>query len=321
MQYYFRNDILVLDEKVKYIMIAAVGATCRAIQTVTAPNNVYFSHSCWGKTLVGNDVPLNWRIGFSPYEMADPYLRAVQKIHPEVKTIATISPNDTSGWDGAKGQIRAAEKLGIKCVAEIYYEREQQDFHSILAQILAKKPDLIDLGGSPPPTGAVILKQLYGMGYRGVKTWAPCSVISLVIDIAGQDAVEGLYLSVSWDHLSPKFTTPQLREVMQWYQNTYKESWDYFGLTAYVNANIVFNVMEKIQSIDPVKVTEGIIANQPYNTILGPVGYGNADVYGLPRAMLHPLVLSKVVKGKVINTSFALHPDLEKLSGKWTFPE
>lgn len=312
---------LILDEKVKYIMDAAVGATCRAIQTITAPNNVYFSFSCWGKMLCGPEVPLNWRVGFSPYEMSDAFIVGLSKANPKAKTIATISPNDTSGWDGAKGEIRAAEKVGIKSVAEIYYEREQQDFHSILGQILGKKPDIVDLGGTPAGTGGLILKQLHEMGYRGIKAWAVCSMASLAQEVAGKDAAEGLYIAVNWDYLSPKYTLPGLREFIKWYENKYKESLDYFGLTAYVNSKIVFSVMEKIQSIDPIKVSEGIMANQPYDTILGPVVYGNAEVYGLPRAMLHPLVLSKIEKGKVVNTSFGLHPDLAKVVGNWSFPK
>jgi branched-chain amino acid transport system substrate-binding protein len=36
---------LVFDDKVKYVMGGSIGATCRAIQTITAPNNVYFSFS------------------------------------------------------------------------------------------------------------------------------------------------------------------------------------------------------------------------------------------------------------------------------------
>jgi len=312
---------LIYSEKVKYIMVAAVGATGRAIQTVTVRNNVFFSFSCWGKMLLGPKMPLNFRFGFSPYEMSDAYVQAVKKIYPNAKTIATISPNDTSGWDGAKGDIRAAKKLGIKCVAEEYYERDQTDFHATLTRILSKKPDILDLATSPMSTGGVILKQAYEMGYKGPKAWNACSMASRAIKIAGEEAAEDLFLCVNWNYLSPKLTLPALREVIKKYEDKYKEDWDYYGICAYAGAQIVFSNMQKIQSIDPSKVAKAMVANQPYDTFLGPVVFGNAEVYGVPHAMLHPLVLSRVHNGQLENMSFGLHPDLAKVVGGWKFPQ
>jgi len=312
---------LVFSDKVKFILAGSVGATCRAVQTVTAPNWVMFAMGCWGKMLLGPKVPLNYRFGFSPYEMSDPYLAAIKKLYPQAKTIATISPNDTSGWDGAKGDIRAAKKVGIECVAEEYYERGQTDFHATLTRILAKKPDILDLATTPMSTGGIILKQAYELGYRGPKAWTACSVAAIAIKIAGKEAAEDLYLSVNFDYFSPKYTLPALREIAKRNMERYGEPMDYYGFAAYAHGKIVFQNMEKTQSIDPAKIAEAIVVNQPYDTIYGPVVYGNEAVYGLPRAMLHPMVLSRVHNGKLENISYALHPDLSKVVGDWKFPE
>ncbi len=310
---------LVLSEKVKYIMIAAVGATGRAIQTVTAPNEVFFAFSCWGKELLGPQVPLNFRFGHSPYEVSDAYIAGIRNAHPEIKKIATLSPNDTSGWDGAKGDIRAAKKLGIEAVAEEYYEREQQDFRATLTRILAKKPDLIDLATSPMSTGGVILKQLHELGYRGPKAWAACSMASTAVKVSGKEAAEGLYLAVNWNYTSPRYTLKALHEVVNAYKSKYGEDWDYFGIASYVGAKIVFANMEKIGSVDPKLVADAIVKNQPYDTVFGPLIFGNASVYGLPRNMIHPLVLSRIHSGELENVTYGLHPDLQKVVGNWQF--
>jgi branched-chain amino acid transport system substrate-binding protein len=310
---------LVLSENVKFILVAAVGATCRAIQTVTASNNVFFGFSCWGKELLGPKVPLNFRMNLSPYEMSDAYIAGIRKIHPNIKTIATISPNDTSGWDGAKGDIRAAKKLGIEVVAEEYYERDQQDFRATLTRILAKKPDLIDLATSPISTGGVILKQAYELGYRGPKAWPACSLASAAVKISGKEAAENLYPGISWDFISTHYTTAGLRNVVAQYKKKYGEDWDYIGISGYVGARIVFSTMEKAGSLDPATVAEAMVKNQPYDTIFGPTIFGNADIYGLPRNMIHPLVLSRVRDGKLENISFGLHPELAKVVGDWKF--
>lgn len=310
---------LVFSDKVKFIMVAAVGATGRAIQTVTAPNDVFFAFSCWGKDLLGPQVPLNFRFGHSPYEVSDAYVAGIKNAHPNVKRIATISPNDTSGWDGAKGDIRAAKKLGIEVVAEEYYEREQQDFRATLTRILARKPDLIDLATSPMSTGGVILKQLYELGYRGPKAWSACSMASEAVKVSGKEAAEGLYLAVNWNYTSPKYTLKPLHDAVNAYKKKYGEDWDYFGIAAYVGAKIVFANMEKIGSVDPKAVAEALVKNQPYDTVFGPLIFGNAEIYGLPRNMIHPLVLSRVHDGQVENVTYGLHPDLQKAVGKWEF--
>jgi branched-chain amino acid transport system substrate-binding protein len=312
---------LIYDKKVKYLLGAAVGATCRGIQTITAPNDVMFTFCCWGKMLLGKKVPLNFRVGHSPFEMADAFLSGIKRIHPNIKTIATFSPNDTSGWDGGKGAIRAAKAVGIKCVAEEYYERGTTDFHASLTRVLAKKPDLIELAASPMSTGGILLKQAYEMGYRGHKSWLALSMPIGVIKIAGPEATEGLYQCASWDYYSPKFTLPLTGEVMRKYKKRYGEEWDYFGFNNYAIVKIIFETMQREQTIDPVKVAEAMVANQPYLTFLGPVVFGNESVYGLPRSMLHPLVVSQVRKGKLVNISYGLHPDLKKVIGDWRFPQ
>jgi branched-chain amino acid transport system substrate-binding protein len=310
---------LVFSDNSKFILLAAVGATCRAIQTVTAPNDVFFAFSCWGKELLGTRVPLNFRFGHSPYEVSDAYLLAIRTAHPNIKTIATLSPNDTSGWDGAKGDLRAAKKLGIETVAEEYYERDQQDFRATLTRILSKKPDLIDLATSPVSTGGVILKQLYELGYRGPKAWNACTMASEAVKVSGKEAAEGLYLALNWDYASPKFTLKPLHDAVAAYRAKYHEEWDYMGIAAYVGARITFANMEKIGSTDAKAVAEALVKNQPYDTVFGPTIFGNADVYGLPRNMIHPVVLSRIHDGQLENVSYGLHQDLQKVVGDWKF--
>lgn len=312
---------LVFEHKVKYIFGGAVGATCRAAQTITAPNNVMYSYSCWGKELQTKDVPLNFRAEFSPWEVSDAYFKAVKKIYPNARTFATISPNDTSGWDGGKGDIAGAKKVGIDCVAEEYYERAQEDFHGVLGRILAKKPDIIDLATSPMGTGGLILKQMYELGYRGPKVWVAGTLPPAAIKVCGPEAAEDLYNALYWDFYG-KYTLPELRALVKEYETRYKESVDYTALGQYCFMRVAFGAMERAGTIDPVKVANAIVAGQPYKSVVGPYMFGMAKFYGgEPRAALHPMILSVIKKGKVINLSYELHEELRAKVGDWKFPE
>lgn len=312
---------LVLEHQVRYVLGGAVGATCRAGQTVTAPNGVLYSFVCWGKELLGKKVPLNFRTELSPWEVSDAYLEAVKKLHPNMKTIATISPNDTSGWDGAKGDIAAAKKAGIEAVAEEYYERSATDFHGLLGRVLSKKPDLIDVAASPMSTGGLILKQAYEMGYRGPKIWVAGTYPPAAIKISGPEAAEDLYTSMYWDYQG-KYTTPELNAIVNRYREKYKEDWDYVGIAQYSFIKAVFEVMEKEGTIDPVKVADGLVKHQPYNSVLGPYMFGQAKFYdGPPRQALHPIVLGAYKKGKLENIAFSLPQELKAKVGEWKFPQ
>ncbi len=312
---------LVFEHKVKFIFGGAVGATCRAAQTITAPNKVMYSYCCWGKELQTKDVPLNFRAMFSAWEVNDGYFRGVKKVYPNAKTFATISPNDTSGWDGAKADIAAANKVGIRCVAEEYYERAQDDFHGVLGRILAKKPDIIDLATSPMGTGGLILKQMHELGYQGPKVWAAGTMPPAAIKVCGPEAAEDLYTVMYWDFYG-KYTLPELRAVVKEYETRYKEPLDYSALGQYSFIKVAFTAMERAGTLDPVKVADAIIAGQPYKSVLGPYMFGMAKFYGgEPRQALHPMILSVVKKGKLVNLGYELHEELRAKIGDWKFPE
>jgi branched-chain amino acid transport system substrate-binding protein len=312
---------LIYDDKTKYILAGAVGACCRAAETATIPNNVMFVFSCAGKELLGPDKPLNFRDTMSSEEQCFALLSIVKKANPHIKTIAVLSTNDTTGWDSCKGLIRAAEKLGIKCVAEEYFERDVTDFHPVLARILAKKPDLIDNAGTPLATGCIVFKQAYEMGYRGAKSWLGCGMPQGLVNMAGLEASEGVYLGSSWDYNDPKFNTRELGEKLKLYKARYGDEWDYTGLGTYASSKIIFDSMIKAQSLDPHVIAKTMLETQPHQTFLGPAIFGMEAYYGINRQILHPAVMGQIRKGKMVNAGYAIHPDLAKVVGDWKFPQ
>lgn len=313
---------LIYDDKTKFILAGAVGACCRAAETATIPNGVMFVFSCAGKELLGADKPLNFRDSMSSEEQCYALMAIVKKANPHIKTIAVLSSNDTTGWDSCKGLIRAAEKFGIKCVAEEYFERDVTDFHPVLARILAKKPDLLDNAGTPLATGCIVFKQAYEMGYRGVKSWLGCGMPQGLVNMAGPEASEGTYLGSSWDYNDPKFNMRELTEKLKVYKARYGDEWDYTGISTYASAKIIFDSMIKAQSLDPHVIAQTMVETQPHQTFLGPYIFGNEGYYGIKRAGMHPAVMGQIQKGKMVNAGFAIHPDLAKLIGEnWKFPQ
>ena len=117
-------------------------------------------------------------------------------------------------------------------VAEEFYERGTNDMYPILTRILAKKPDLIDLGGSTPGDAATIFKQLYELGYKGEKAWTSGTNPSQILELCGREAAEGIWFTYGQD-VEGANATPQTRAFAKRYRAKFHESLAISEITSY----------------------------------------------------------------------------------------
>jgi len=88
---------LIFQDKVKYIIGNAVGATCNAAQTITEPNKVMFSFVCWGHNNLAPEKPYSFRSMLSQWELAEPFYRWVRR-----------TTRKSSGWPPSRPTTPAA---------------------------------------------------------------------------------------------------------------------------------------------------------------------------------------------------------------------
>jgi branched-chain amino acid transport system substrate-binding protein len=169
---------LVSQDKIQYLIGGVIAATGMAELPITQPAKVVTTSLWWGKGIIGSDKPFSFRQTISQMEIAPAMYAWIKKNNPNIKTMAQINPNDTSGWDTAAAVREAAEANGIQVIAQEFFERGTKDMYPFLTRILAKKPDLIDVAVTAPGDGALIVKQLYELGYKGAKAWT-CAVMKL----------------------------------------------------------------------------------------------------------------------------------------------
>jgi branched-chain amino acid transport system substrate-binding protein len=289
---------LIFGDKVKYIIGAQVGATCDAIQLVSEPNKVWFSFGCWGIKNLGVEKPFSFRMPPGPLELNPVMYEFIKKKNPNIKSVAIINPNDTSGWDCSKGAKLGANKVGYQVVADIYYERGTADFGSFVSKVLAAKPDLIDLAGSPPGDAGLITKLLHERGYKGAKAYGAAMNSEPYIRVAGE-AAEGTFIGVGWD-LEGDFVRPSVKELAKKFRAKFKDPIGANGLAEYAAAQMVFAAMQKTGSIEVETIVEYITTNKN-ETVLGPIVIGGKEDYGINRQFLVPMVASIVKGGKVVN--------------------
>ena len=290
---------LIFQDKVKYIIGNAVGATCNAVQTVSEPQKVLFAFVCWGTNNLGPDKPYSFRSMLSQWEVAEPFYRWVKDKHPAIKKIAIISPNDTSGLDTNTAVVKAVKSLGLELVAEETYERGTKDFYPILNKILAKKPDLLDVAASPPGEAGLILKQAHELGFKGAKGWTAGTNPASLVSISGPEAAEHLWSPLNIN-VKSDFVDAKVRKFGEEYEKRYKEVPGAIAVANYAAFDVITKAMQEAGSVDTDKVLAAL-TSRPYDTVWGRLAIGAKETYGIDRQFLYPMVISEIRSGKSVD--------------------
>jgi branched-chain amino acid transport system substrate-binding protein len=289
---------MIFKDKVTYIVGNCVGATCDAAQAVTEPNKVVFLFQCWGTKNLGPDKPYSFRAHISQWEIAPQLYNFLHQKHPEAKTLALISPNDTSGWDTTEADKKEGEKNKMKIVSNEFYKRGSTDYYPVLNKIMATKPDMIDLAGSAPGDAGLIFKQLNELGYKGIKVWTCGDPPEGWINISGMPAGEGVYLG-----LAPNFDAGAAKEVQNYsekYHQKYKDALNHLSISNYIGMKALAKAIEKAGTFDTTAVVEEL-EKLKFDTPFGAGFIGGKKTYGTNRQFIWPVTISQVQGGKAVD--------------------
>ena len=301
---------LVFQDKVKYIIGNAVGATCNAAQTITEPNKVMFSFVCWGTANLAPEKPYSFRAMLSQWELAEPFYRWVKENHPRVKRVAVISPNDTSGKDTNTAVVKALKALAFEVTADEYYERGTKDFYPVLTKLLAQKPDMIDVAAAPAGEAGLILKQAMELGFKGAKGWTAGTNPFTIIGVAGREAAEGVWspanINVKSEHVNSA-----VRKFGEAYEKRYGEVPGVIAVANFAAFDVFTQAMQRAGSVETDRVLE-VLTKERFETVWGPLVIGGKETYGIDRQFLYPLVISEVREGKIVDITQVLPAALKK---------
>ena len=301
---------LVFQDKVKYIIGNAVGATCNAAQTITEPNKVMFSFVCWGTANLAPEKPYSFRSMLSQWELAEPFYRWVKENHPKVNRVAVISPNDTSGKDTNTAVVKALKALAFEVTADEYYERGTKDFYPVLTKLLAQKPDMIDVAAAPAGEAGLILKQAMELGFKGAKGWTAGTNPFTIIGVAGREAAEGVWspanINVKSEHVNSA-----VRKFGEAYEKRYGEVPGVIAVANFAAFDVFTQAMQRAGSVETDRVLE-VLTKERFETVWGPLVIGGKETYGIDRQFLYPLVISEVREGKIVDLTQVLPAALKK---------
>ena len=95
-------------------------------------------------------------------------LEWIAKAYPEAKTMAHVAQDDLIGIEGATYTYAGAKANNIELVYDKFFAPETQDFAPVVSAMLAKKPDIINLGCSYVEYVDLIVEQCYKQGFKGI---------------------------------------------------------------------------------------------------------------------------------------------------------
>jgi branched-chain amino acid transport system substrate-binding protein len=228
--------------------------------------------------------------------------------YPNAKKEAHLSLNDVTGSVQTQEDVAAAQAEGRTVTDQVFADASTTNYTPFLTSILAKNPDILNLGGCSVGNTALIVKQARSLGFKGVIcNISPCAAQDMV-SIAGQDALEGFIstnVSLQAPLVSQKFIDLSARENAK-FGSSYGNTWDFYS-----QALVLVAAMQRAKSVDPT-VIKNILENPaqvwPYEMFVGgqaTFGTGAAKVlYGNLNYMnqiVNPYTISLVQSGKDTN--------------------
>ena len=157
---------LQLEEKVDIVLQLGGDPAIATGQFFT--KNKMVAHS-----FISSDVRAQFPYLIVPIESVPFFVGALEwiaKAYPEAKTMAHVAQDDLIGIEGATYTYAGAKANNIKVVYDKFFAPETQDFAPIVSAILAKKPDIINLGCSYVEYVDLIVEQCYKQGFKGILT-------------------------------------------------------------------------------------------------------------------------------------------------------
>jgi len=245
--------------------------------------------AAWGNSIKGPKFPLTFTQMNSVNEISEPMIAHVKKLHPEIKTVVLLNPNDATGQETEKVAKAAWEKNGVKVLASDWYERGTSEFQPIAAKLNSLKPDLVDLASTPPADAGLVFRELKALGWNGVKVVEVGTGADGLL-ATGKDAVDGTYLgaAVAVDGLSAhqKALNDGVKKVTG-------ENINSVQIGFYDSVYAIKAAMEKAQSVDPQQVAK-VMPDVKFQSFFGEVDFGGKSVYGSDQQMQLPVIITQI---------------------------
>lgn len=254
---------LVRQDGVKYVFIMASAGALALKQNVEADKVIALTSSYSAKA-----VDANSKYMFRMFSVAADYLPSLVewiKNNYKERRIVLINPNDETGWDQARLSDRLFRENGFQVLGQDLYERTQKDFQPLLTKIIGLKPEVIDLGSTPPATAGLIVRQARELGYKGLFIKTGGAGPNEIVAAAGKEAAEGMISILYADRASEGY-----KRIASEYKKSVGQDPNEILVSFYDGASVLLQAIQKAGDVnDTSKVAAAFSKALPMTSVQG----------------------------------------------------
>jgi len=301
---------LVYDEGIHYVVGPITPAGVEALKPLFRENKVFnVCMSASSEPSPEDPYHFNGITVTANGAWEDGHYALFTELFPEAKTVAHIDPTAYADpwFSVAKA---AAEKYGMTVVEQKGYELGITDFYPILAPVVTKNPDAIDMLASPPGDMALMIKQARELGYEGILMAPNAAPMDLLIEITGLAYAEG-YLMNQPDYLSP-LLPEETHELYEDFLERFPEAvggMQNTTISGYATVMLYKQGIERADSIDTEKVRA--VFDDPNFKMefpgLGERKLMGCQTYGICRNFPWFSLISEVRQGELVTLAWKWH--------------
>ncbi|VWX61752.1 ABC transporter substrate-binding protein [Burkholderiales bacterium 8X] len=287
---------LIEQDKVRFVVGPMGSASALAIKPLFEQNKVVAIIGAFSEKALDANTRYSFRGFPTQTEFAGPIVGWLKKNKPELKTVAQLEPNDETGWFSQKLLKGIYEGEGFKMVSAELFERSLKDFQPVMTRVLATRPDIIELGTTPPGTAGLMMRQARELGFKGqfVKIGGPG--VPQIVAAAGKEFAEGLICYAAAD-----VTTPNYKELQAKYEKVLKPPMNEITVYFYDASRMLLDAMQKAGTVeDTDKIRDALAKAEPYAGIQGNIRWGGQKQYGVNQQILTPTFIGLVKNGEQV---------------------
>jgi len=285
---------LVFDDKINVALGPVGTAPALAALPLASENKVLTMTMAWGDKVLSPNLPYSFRPVVPAQVFAEPQIRwVVAKLGS--KRVGALFPNDATGQDAAGIFGASYERAGAKLVAKESFERDRIDFVPLLTRVLAQNIDLFEIGGTPPASAGMVVKQLRELGYKGPIVSTAGDAVAEIVRIAGKDNVENMYV-----HRSSNTEIPAVKEYAQRYSSHFNAPMNGFSPYFYASMEMLFEAMKKAGTVsDTDKIRTALLSLEGMPTLVGKVSWMGQKQWGSNQQLSVPVYVGLLKNGEV----------------------
>jgi len=266
--------------------------------------------SCTGDLDMGIQFPYNFAAGGPPNWQPN-FMREFARLHPEVKSIAYISSETSTGRTSFDNAKEVCSELGIEIIKHDFFTPGITDFYPVLTKLLSANPEALSLGWAGAGDQALIMKQARELGFTGWFANYAYVQLELMEQIVG---LEYMYkIATAAPDFSSDSYSPEMRELNRRYMDEGharpgETSMPDCVVHGYSYVTFFVTAMEKAGSIDTEELMK--VYDDPSFTFeryyVPNAKLGGFETYGINHFVPHYVPYAEIIDGKLVQMGGAV---------------